>query len=77
MLDKLREIGFSNVYACVFNNIEFGYLGDEHIFFVAHKESNGKTFFRAITKALKIFYKKESSMDIQELKAGDITSYSL
>lgn len=58
MLDELREIGFSNVYACVFNSIEFGYLGNEHIFFCATKQNSLKTYFRAIMKALKISYKR-------------------
>jgi SAM-dependent methyltransferase len=37
MLDQIREIGFSDVYATIFWSREFAYLGDETALFIARK----------------------------------------
>jgi SAM-dependent methyltransferase len=37
MLDQIRELGFSDVYATLFWSKEFGYLGDETALFIARK----------------------------------------
>jgi SAM-dependent methyltransferase len=37
MLEQVRELGFSSVFAAVFWSDEYGYLGEESIFFIAEK----------------------------------------
>lgn len=37
LLSQVRQIGFKDVYACLFWSDAFGYLGSESLIFVAHK----------------------------------------